>query len=160
MHEIDIILSKLIEKNKTPSVQYFLFNKDNIIHKFIAGHADIKNQKKVDEYTTYNAFSVTKTFTSLAILQLAEMGKFNIDDYIIKHLPDFPYSSEIRIWQLMTHSSGIPNPNPISWIHLPEEHQTFDKNIFFNPIFNFLLITIHFAVETFCILPNSLIDFF
>lgn len=47
MHEIDQILTKLIEKNKTPSVQYYLFNKDNIIHKFIGGFADIKNKKKL-----------------------------------------------------------------------------------------------------------------
>jgi len=136
MHEIDLILTKLIEKNKTPSVQYFLFNKDNIIHKFVGGFTDIKNQIKVDEYTTYCAFSVTKTFTALAILQLAEMGKFSIDDPVKKHLPDFPYSSDIRIWQLMAHSAGIPNPNPLSWIHLQEEHQAFDSNIFFNHIFN------------------------
>lgn len=136
MHEIDIILTNLIEKNKTPSVQYFLFNKDNIIHKFLGGFADIKNQREVDEYTTYRAFSVTKTFTALAILQLSELGKFNIDDSVKKYLPDFPYSSDIRIWQLMTHTAGIPNPNPLSWIHLPEEHPTFDRNKFFNELFN------------------------
>ena len=135
MHEIDSILTNLIEKNKTPSVQYFLFNKDSIIHKFIKGYADIKNKQLVDEYTTYRAFSMTKTFTALAILQLAEMGKFNIDDPIKQHLPDFPYSSGIKIWQLITHTAGVPNPNPLSWIHLPEEHKTFDRIQFFNQIF-------------------------
>ena len=136
MHEIDLILAKLIEKNKTPSVQYYLFNKDNIIHKFVDGFADIKNKKIVDEYTTYRAFSVTQTFTALAIMQLTEMGKFRIDDPVKKYLPDFPYSPDITIWQLMAHSAGIPNPNPLSWIHLPNEHEAFDSNKFFNHIFS------------------------
>jgi len=136
MHEIDLKLTKLIEKNKTPSVQYLLFNRENIIHEFIGGCSNIKDQKKVDKYTTYNAFSVTKTFTALAIMQLAETGKFSIDDPIKKYLPEFPYGSSIKIWNLLTHSSGIPNPNPLSWIHLPEEHENFDRKRFFNHIWN------------------------
>ena len=133
--EVDKTLTSLIEKNKTPSAQYFIFDKDKIIHKFHDGFSDIKNQKKVNKNTTYNAFSVTKTFTALAVLQLAENGHFIIDDSVKSHLPDFPYSSDITIRQLMTHSSGIPNPNPLSWIHLAEEHQSFDRNRFFNQIF-------------------------
>ena len=50
-------------------------------------------------------------------------------------MPDFPYSSDITIRQLLAHSSGIPNPNPLSWIHLETEHHTFDRNSFFNQIF-------------------------
>jgi len=32
----------------------------------------------------------------------------------------------------MTHSAGIPNPVPLSWIHLAEEHQSVEANRFFN----------------------------
>ena len=133
--KVDEILKSLIENNKTPSAQYIIFDKDKIIHKFHNGFSDINNQKKVDKNTTYNVFSVTKTFTALAVLQLAEKGHFIIDDSVKLHLPDFPYSSDITIRQLMTHSSGIPNPNPLSWIHLAKEHQFFDRNKFFNQIF-------------------------
>ena len=134
MHAIDKILINEIRKNKTPSVQYTLFNVDRIIHEFSDGFADIKNRKRVNDYTTYNVFSVTKTFTALAILQLAEKEKFNIDDPIKKYLPDFPYPSDIKIWQLMTHSAGISNPNPLNWIHLDSEHKNFNRNHFFDGI--------------------------
>lgn len=135
MNEIDNILKKQIEDNRTPSVQYIIFNKDSVIHKFQGGFADLKKQKRTSENTTYNGYSVTKTFTTLAILQLSEKKKINIDSPIKKYLPEFPFSSKITIRQLMTHSGGIPNPIPLSWIHLSEEHKSFDRNSFFKQIF-------------------------
>jgi len=44
MKEIDNILIKQVERNKTPSVQYIIFNTDSIIHRFQFGLADIKNK--------------------------------------------------------------------------------------------------------------------
>jgi len=136
MNDVDNILRQQIEKNKTPSVHYVFFDKDSIIHKFQEGFADILNKKPVNEQTTFNGFSVTKTFTALAVLQLEEKGKLNIDDPTNIYLPDFSYSENITIRQLLTHSAGIPNPNPLGWIHLIEEHQNFDRNQFFKEIFD------------------------
>jgi len=135
MNEPDSILIRLIEKNKTPSLQYIIFDKDSIIHRFHSGFADIKSRKKADESTTYHAYSVTKTFTALAILQLAEKGDLDVNLSVKKYYPDFPYSSDITIRQLLTHTAGIPNPLPLSWIHLTSEHQSFDSKSFFKNIF-------------------------
>ena len=135
MNEADNILVKEVEKQKAPSVNYLIFNKDKIIHRFEYGFVNIKNKKSVEEGITYNAYSVTKTFTALAILQLAEQNKIDIDQQVNKYLPDFPYSPEITIRQLMTHSAGIPNPIPLSWIHLTDEHKSFNRNDFFNHVF-------------------------
>ena len=62
---IEKVLITQIEENVTPSVQYILFNKDSVIQKFYYGFADIKNQIKADENTTYKAFSITKTFSCI-----------------------------------------------------------------------------------------------
>jgi len=134
MTNVDSILIEQIVDNKTPSVQYLFFNKDSIIHEFRKGFADIKNGIKTSAGTTYHAFSVTKTFTALAILQLAEQQKLDIRIPIINYLPQFPYPPEITVQQVMTHSAGIPNPIPLRWIHLAEEHRTFDRNDYFNRI--------------------------
>jgi CubicO group peptidase (beta-lactamase class C family) len=136
MNEIDNILIKQVEDNKTPSVQYVIFNKDSVIHRFQFGFSDIKNRQETGENTTYNAYSVTKTFTALAILQLAEQKKIDIEQPVKNYLPEFPYLAEITIRQLMTHSAGIPNPIPLSWVHLANEHKSFDRNIFFSQIFS------------------------
>lgn len=133
--EIDAILTEQVADHKTPSVQYLLFNKDRILHAFQNGLADILNQKQTSEQTRYFAYSVTKTFTALAVLQLAEQQKIAIEQPVKKYLPDFPYNPEITIKQLLTHSAGIPYPVPLSWIHLAGEHLTFDSRTFFQKIF-------------------------
>lgn len=135
MNKVDNILIKQVEQNKTPSVQYIIFNKDHVIHSFQFGYSDVKNQQKTTENTTYNAYSVTKTFTALSILQLAEQNKLDINQSVKKYLPEFPYSSEITIRQLLTHSAGIPNPIPLSWIHLANEHKSFERTDFFTQVF-------------------------
>jgi CubicO group peptidase (beta-lactamase class C family) len=132
---IDELLKKQVDQNITPSVQYLLFNKESIIHKFQYGHADLLNQFMVSDHTTYNAYSVTKTFTALAVLQLADQKLLEIEDPVRSYLPEFPYSPDITIRQLLTHSAGILNPVPLDWIHLSEEHLSFDRNKFFNGIF-------------------------
>ena len=125
-----------ITNNKTPSIQYFLFNGKRIIKQFSSGYADIIEKRKVDSNTSYHAFSVTKTFTALAVLQLAEKGMIELDTPIVEHLSGFPYNDNITIRQLLSHSSGIPNPIPLSWIHLKTEHENFDRVKFVKNIFD------------------------
>jgi CubicO group peptidase (beta-lactamase class C family) len=135
MTQLENILYKTVTGNSSPSVQYILFDKDHIIERYCYGFRDISGNKKVSDKTTYNTFSVTKTFTALAILQLAEQKKIAIDEPVKKYLPDFPYSSAITIRQVLSHSSGIPNPIPLNWIHLTTELNSFDRNQFFKNVF-------------------------
>jgi CubicO group peptidase (beta-lactamase class C family) len=132
---MDRILTRQVEKHSTPSVQYAIFDGQRMIHEFRYGWADIKKRKKTDENTTYNAYSVTKTFTAVAVLQLAERKKIGLDRPVSEYLPDFPYPPGITIRQLLSHSAGIPNPIPLSWIHPAGEHRSFDRDGFFQRIF-------------------------
>ncbi len=135
MNKIDTILINQVENHKTPSLQYVIFNKDSTIHKFQYGFSDIKKQQRTTENTTYHAYSVTKTFTALAILQLAEHNKLDIEHPVKKYVPEFPYIPEITIRHLLSHAAGIPNPIPLKWIHLAAEHQSFDSTTFFEQVF-------------------------
>lgn len=135
MYRIDDTLNKLVEKGKTPSVQYLLFDQDKILHRYSIGFADVAGQKITDEETTYHAYSVTKTFTALAVLQLAEQGKIDIDKSAADYIADFPYNGDVSVRHLLNHTSGIPNPNPLPWIHLATEHQVFERDAFFSPVF-------------------------
>ena len=60
--------------------------------------------------TKFNLGSMNKMFTAVAIVQLAEQGKLNFSDPIIKHWPDFPNKTaaeKITIHHLLTHTSGL-----------------------------------------------------
>jgi CubicO group peptidase (beta-lactamase class C family) len=133
--DIDEILNREILKSKTPSIQYLLFNKDSILYEKRIGFADVKNSKPISSKTTYNFYSVTKTFTALAITQLVEDGKIELDKTASSYLPNFPYVTNITVRQLLNHSAGIPNPMPLHWIHLEGEHKEFNRNAFFRRIF-------------------------
>lgn len=134
MEQIESKLQELVDRDKTPSVQYLFFDQDSILVSFYSGYSKVAAQQEADEKTTYSAFSVTKTFTSLAILQLQEKGELNIEDPVSRYLKDQPYGLEITIKQLMTHSAGIPNPLPLSWVHLQSEADSFNRNEFFKTI--------------------------
>ena len=128
-------LKQQVLRNKSPAVQYAFFDKDHIIYRFKFGLTNVGKHFKIDEKTTFNLYSVTKTFTALAVLQLAEQNKINLDHSVKAYLPDFPYPSDIIIKNLLSHTGGIPNPIPLSWIHLEYEHERFNRNQFFDQIF-------------------------
>lgn len=126
----DKILQKLVKDHKTPSVQYVIFSTDTILYSFVTGLTDIANNQPAEEKTTYHGFSVTKTFTALVVLQLSVHNKLTIDDPVSMYIPDFKYGDQISIKNLLTHSSGIPNPIPLSWIHPAEDSEAFDRSSF------------------------------
>lgn len=58
--------------------------------------------------TVFQIGSASKQFTAMAIMQLKERGKLNLNDQICKHLEDCPAAWQpITIHQLLTHTSGI-----------------------------------------------------
>ncbi|XLZ70612.1 serine hydrolase [Massilia sp. SR12] len=68
--------------------------------------------------------SITKQFTAVAILQLAEQGKLSLQDDVRQHLPDFPDKGRrISIEHLLQHTSGIPNYTELKAMrNLPKEN--------------------------------------
>src|SRR5688572_17806956 len=60
--------------------------------------------------TKFRLGSITKQFTAASILLLEERGKLKLDDPIKKYVPEAPAAWDaITIFNLLTHTSGIPN---------------------------------------------------
>jgi D-alanyl-D-alanine carboxypeptidase len=134
MANAEEIITREVGSGRSPSVQYCLFNADSIRESVSHGAARLSPYRTVDAHTTYNAYSVTKTFTALAVLQLAEQGKVDIDQPAKHYLPGFPYGERITIRHLLTHTAGLPNPNPLNWIHLAAENDAFDRDGYFSKV--------------------------
>jgi len=74
------------------------------------GYADLEQRVPATPQTVYRIGSLTKQFTALAILQLAEQGRLSLDDSLQRFVPSFPTPGRrITIRQLLTHTSGIPS---------------------------------------------------
>lgn len=71
------------------------------------GMSDANGKIKNSRDTTFLIGSVTKQFTAMAILQLQEKGLLNVYDKLSKYIPDYPRGSEITLYNLLTHTSGI-----------------------------------------------------
>jgi CubicO group peptidase (beta-lactamase class C family) len=60
--------------------------------------------------TVFRLGSITKQFTAMAIMILAERGKLNVNDPACKYLTDCPAAWQpITIKNLLTHTAGVPN---------------------------------------------------
>ena len=57
--------------------------------------------------TKFRIGSVTKSFTAISILQLVEQGKLALNDPLSKYIPDYPFADQIKIENLLSHTSGI-----------------------------------------------------
>ncbi|PWK77060.1 CubicO group peptidase (beta-lactamase class C family) [Mucilaginibacter oryzae] len=64
--------------------------------------------KSLDTSAQFQTASVSKVFTSAAILQLVERKKLMLNDPVKSYLNAFPYP-EITIRHLLTHTSGLPD---------------------------------------------------
>src|SRR5439155_16678032 len=74
------------------------------------GLADLENQLPVTPQTVFRIGSITKQFTSAAVMQLVEQGKINLDDDITKYLPTIPtHGRHVLVRHLLNHTSGIPS---------------------------------------------------
>ncbi len=64
-----------------------------------------------EEGGVYGIGSVSKIFTTVAVMQLAESGKLDLDQPVVKYLPDFkmadPRYKDITVRMLLNHSSGL-----------------------------------------------------
>jgi CubicO group peptidase (beta-lactamase class C family) len=81
-----------------------------IIYEKSFGYADLPAKAPNNINTLFPIASISKTLTATAILQLMERGKLNVNDPVVKCLPEFPYP-QVTIRHLLSHTSGLPPYN-------------------------------------------------
>jgi CubicO group peptidase (beta-lactamase class C family) len=118
----------LATASKTPGFQYLVATSTGVPFERTGGWADIRRQVPVDAATTVMAYSMSKTLTAVAVLQLVGTGAVGLDDPVERYVESLPYGSGVTVRQLLSHTSGIPNPIPLRWIHPVERHGSFDEH--------------------------------
>lgn len=122
-------VKSLLENQLTvngPGIQYIMVNKEETLFEFSGGLSNIEKKQVLISTNTMAAFSMTKTLTAIAILQLVQSNKISLADPLsmyVKH----PYTATITIKQLLSHTSGIPDPIPLNWVHLSSEQANFNE---------------------------------
>ena len=80
-----------------------------LVHAY--GKANRDTAAVADAETRFRIGSLTKQFTAVCILQLAEQGKLKVQEPLRTYLTDYPEKtgSKITLHQLLSHTSGIPS---------------------------------------------------
>src|SRR5574344_629250 len=97
-----------------PGAAILILKNDTIIYDKGFGISDLETKAKIDGNTFFNIASISKQFTAVAIMKLAEEGKISLDDNVKKYFPSFKadFFNKITIRHLLSHSSGIMDQRP------------------------------------------------
>lgn len=80
--------------------------KGNVVYERSIGMANTATNTPVTASAAFQLASVSKIFTSVAILQLEEKGKLSLNDPVKKYIPELN-NGAITISQLLSHTSGL-----------------------------------------------------
>ncbi len=110
---VDAWLPHKIRYDRIPGIAVGIVHNGKPVYRKGFGYADADAKIPVTPNTCFRIASISKTFTAVAIMQLAEAGKVALDDHVGKHLPWFKkqagggYSDNITIRQLLSHTGGV-----------------------------------------------------
>lgn len=98
--DMDAYLQSCAEKAHLPGLSVTVVTKDEVL--FSESYGDCENER-----TPFLLGSVSKSFTAVCIMQLAEQGKIDPEAYISVYLPEATDGGRIRVSQLLNHTSGL-----------------------------------------------------
>jgi CubicO group peptidase (beta-lactamase class C family) len=130
LQSLRLYFDTLIAGGDFPGVVALLARGDQLVMSHTAGYADLETRTPLQVDSIFTLFSMTKPLTAVGMLLLHEDGKWNLEDPISLHLPEFrdihrlPGSGATReptIRELFTHTAGF------SFGKTPEEMMHFLK---------------------------------
>lgn len=111
---LDIWLDAQRDFEQIPGLSAAVVHDQDVVWKGAWGFADVTQKIPARPDTVYSVCSISKLFTSIAVMQQRDAGRLRLDDPVGKHLPWFTIrrtdsdAPEITIEGLLTHSSGLP----------------------------------------------------
>src|SRR6266480_7090599 len=107
---IEAAIMALMSSKHIPGLSIAIVNDNQLRWQSGYGMADLENSVPATAATVYRTASVAKPITAVAVMQLVEKGKIDLDVPIQKYVPTFPTKQwPITTRQLLGHLSGIRN---------------------------------------------------
>jgi len=125
---INVWLEAQRDYEQLPGMSAAIVDNQEVIFAEGYGLADLEKKVKTTPTTIYSICSISKLFTSVAIMQLRDAGKLRLDDEVSEHLPwfnikqQYPESGPITIRSILTHSSGLPRESDYPYWSQPDFH--------------------------------------
>ena len=104
------LVQQVMESSKAVGLAAAVVNKQgDFLYEGYFGYRDREKKLPVNRDTIFGLASITKSFASLSVMQLAEEGIVHLDDPVSQYIPDFTgknQSEPVRLWHLLCHSGG------------------------------------------------------
>lgn len=124
LEAIDPAIEEAIQEGYMPGAVVLVARKGKIVkheaYGFAAREWDDQGNRMdepvpMKKDTLFDLASISKIFTSVAVMKLYEEGKFRLDDPVAKYIPEFAQKgkAKVTIRQLMTHTSGFEAEIPL-----------------------------------------------
>ena len=110
---LEVWLQAEIDYRDQPGCVVGIVYDKELIYAKAFGYADVASKRPMTTDALFHIGSQSKTFTTIAVLQLQEQGKLRLDDPVNKYVPGFAVktgchdAAPITIFQLLTHTSGL-----------------------------------------------------
>ncbi len=104
------LIRQIMLEQRIPGLQVAVVRQGQIVLSEAYGLANVENGVRVSRDTRFPLNSATKAFTGVAIAQLAEQGRLDLDAPASRYLDDLPATwKDVRVRQLLAHTSGLPD---------------------------------------------------
>ena len=114
--EVDRIVREVLAATGVPSASLAIVKDGQIVSLRAWGDAKLSPRTPASSDMRYSIGSVSKQFTAAAILLLAEEGKLSLDDPVSRFVPDVTRAGEVRIRELLSHTSGYRDYWPQDYV--------------------------------------------
>ena len=117
--KIEALVKEIMTKGQVPGAAVGIVKEGELVYASGFGVSKLGSAEPVTPESVFAMGSVGKTPTAMAIMQLVEDGKIDLDAPVTKYLPYFtladPDAGAITIRQLLSHTSGMPDVE-IDWL--------------------------------------------
>jgi CubicO group peptidase (beta-lactamase class C family) len=109
--ELRAILAQAQADNRLPSAAGAVLREGELLWADAVGLADVEADEAATPEHQYRIGSITKTFTAVAIMQLRDEGKLDLEDRLDAHL-DVPARGDLTLRRMLSHGSGLQREIP------------------------------------------------
>src|SRR5689334_23213487 len=108
---LDQYIARHMREVGAPGMMLALANRDGLIRVSTYGFADTKEKARVVPETMFEIGSISKSFVALALMQLRDEGKLDLNKPVAEYLPWFKINSKfepVTTHHLLSHTAGLP----------------------------------------------------
>src|ERR1051325_7180711 len=98
-----------VDRPQNPGAALLVIEQGEPLYRRCYGLADLEARRPITPDSSFYLASISKQFTAMAIMMLAERGKRTFEDRLPVYFPRFPaWGTEITLRHMLHHTSGLP----------------------------------------------------